>query len=56
LRKWLIDKLLPAIIMGLIMGAVNTYIDVQILKRSYADMRAELTDLWQQSSEQAQKK
>jgi hypothetical protein len=56
MKKWIIDKLLPALIMGLIVAAINTYIDVQMMKREFASMRAELTDLWTQANDQIQKR
>lgn len=55
MKKWLLDKLLPAIVMGLIVGAIDLYVDVQVMKRELAILRAELTDLWSQANEQVQK-
>ena len=56
MKKWIIDKLLPALIMGLIIAAVNTYIDVQMMKREFAAMREELNNLWVQANEQVQRR
>ena len=55
LWEWVRDKLVPPLIVGLLYTAVALYIDVQMLKREMASLRAELTDLWVQANDQIQK-
>lgn len=53
-RAYFMDKVLPALVTGLLVAAVNTYVDVQILKSQIAVLRAELSDLWIQANTQIQ--
>lgn len=52
MRKWFVNQVVPALLTGLIIAAVNLYVDVQLMKREMAVLRAELTDLWVQASDQ----
>lgn len=54
MKKYFIDKILPALITALVVAAVNTYIDVQMLKKEMQLLRGELSDLWVQANDQIQ--
>jgi hypothetical protein len=55
-KKYLLDKILPALIIGLIVSAFQLYVDVQMMKREIQILRGELSDLWVQANEQIQKR
>lgn len=61
MKRWIVDKLLPAIVMGIVAAAVHTYIEVQMLRRDVDahqkqldSMRAEVADLWSQANASVQ--
>jgi len=54
MKRWIVDRLLPAVVMGLVAALVQTYVDVQVLKHDIRLLRAELSDLWTQANDQIQ--
>ena len=56
MKAYLLDKIVPALIMGLIFGAINTYIDVQLLKREFRVLEENYQDIVVQINNQLVKK
>ena len=53
--KYLLDKIVPALLIGIIVGAINLYIDVQILKKDFNNFKDEYYDIVVQVNNQFQK-
>ena len=61
MKRWIVDKILPAIVMGVVAAAVHTYIEVQMLRHDVdkheqriESLRTELSDLWGQANASVQ--
>lgn len=50
-----VQSAIAALLVALVVGAFNVYVEVKMLRRDVDLLRAELSDLWTQANDQMQR-